>query len=231
MKMNFAILTALFVLLSPSFVSADVVEKETNGFVYYLYTPTAYDPVKNYPLIVALHWSTGRGTDMIERWKEPAEKYGFIVACPNSRNINYWDTDEDKDILRMIKEIKNSYSLDSNILVTGFSGGGMFTYYLGIRHPDVFTAMAPVAGSLKRLLGNGLSLEDIKQPIPVFIVHGTADSMVDISESYFAKEELVKRGYTVKFHEVGGLSHEYPMNLCWPIAQWFDRMKKVYSSS
>lgn len=206
--------------------AADIVKKETNGFVYYLYIPATYDSAKAYPLIVALHWSTGRGTDMIERWKKPAEKYGFIVACPNSNDINYWDTNEDRDILRMVGEIKNDYSLDSNILITGFSGGGMFTYYLGIKYPDVFTAMAPVAGSLKRLLGGSLSLEGIRQSIPVFIAHGTADSMVDIGESYFARDELVKRGYTVKFQEVGGLTHEYPMSLSWPIAQWFARKVK-----
>jgi len=229
MKMKFVILTAIFLLFGVPFAIADVVQKETNGFVYYLYTPTAYDPAKNYPLVVALHWSTGRGTDMIDRWKEPAEKYGFIVACPNSKDGKFWDTNEDKDILRMTEEIKNNYSIDGrNVLVTGFSGGATISYYLGIKYPDVFSAMAPFSGSLKWLLRNNeVNLNNITQPISVFIVHGTADSTIDISESYFAKDELVKHGYTVKFQEIGGLSHEYPNNISWPIAQWFDRKRKL----
>ncbi len=219
------ILTAIFILCGSVFCHAEVVQKETDGFVYYLYVPSSYESARQYPLIVALHWSTGRGTDMIERWKEPAEKYGYIVACPNSKEINYWDTDEDRDVLRMISDIRKDYSIDSNVFVTGFSGGAMFTYHLGVNYPDVFKAMAPFAGSLKRLLGDSINLNYASQPIPVLIVHGTNDNVVDISESYFAKEELEKYGYKVKLREIGGLNHEYQYNISWPIIQWFEKIK------
>lgn len=219
------ILIFIFTVLTFSFAYAEVTQKETNGFVYYLYTPSSYNPAQKYPLIVALHWSSGRGTDMIERWKEPAEKYGYIVACPNSKDSNFWDTDEDVNILRMIRVIKKEYAVDSSaVLVTGFSAGGMLTYYLGIHYPEVFTLMAPFAGSLKRLLGDGINLnKDVKKTIPVFIVHGTSDSTVDLSESYFSRDQLINYGYIAKVYEVPGLDHQYPANVSWPIAQWFER--------
>lgn len=218
------ILFVFCVFCVPFFAIADVEQKETQGLVYYLYTPSTYDSSKTYPFVVAFHWSTGRGTDMIERWKAPADKYGFIVACPNSRDISAWDTSEDKEILRMIEDIRKNYPIGSKILVTGFSGGGMFAYHLGLNYPKVFTALAPIAGSLRRLMEYGLDISRKSKKIPVFIMHGTADSMIDIKESYFARDELIKYGYIVKFQELGGLSHEYKVDMSWPIAQWFERL-------
>jgi len=213
-------------LICASKVDAEVVQESSHGFDYYLCVPDDYDSSKSYPLIVAFHWSTGRGSDMVERWQEQSEKKGYLVACPNSADSQYWDYSEKEDVLRMIKQIGSDYNIDkSRIYLTGFSGGAMFSYYLGLNNPDLFAAIAPFAGPF-RALGNDIRLS--KKPdeqIPVFIIHGNRDNMVDISESEYAKSKLEKYGYTVKYMELKGEQHNYSKHISWAIANWFEKIK------
>ena len=200
--------------------------KDSKGFVYYLYVPTAYTTSQKYSLIVALHWSTGRGMDMIERWKEPAEKYGYIIVCPDSANSNYWDIKvEDACLLRMIEEVTRDYSIDKKrIFVTGFSAGGTYALYLGLTYADIFAASAPFAGSLKWLIKEaGVRPDKVRKQIPFCFVHGTNDITVDIKESYFGQQELLKYGFKAVVKEASGLDHQYPAYISWTIAQWFNR--------
>lgn len=213
-------------ILSATTAYAEVLEKDSQGFHYYLYLPTSYEPSQEYPLIVALHWATARGTDMIERWQEPAEKLGYLVASPNSHNLRYWDIHaEDEDILRMIKEVTEDYSVDKKrIFVTGFSSGGTYALYLGLSYPETFAATAPFSSSLKWLMREaGLKPENITQKIPVCLVHGTNDITIDISESYFAQQELLKYGFKAVIKEISGLDHQYPSYVSWTIIKWFNR--------
>lgn len=215
---------SLLLLIGPSSY-AETIEKDAKGLAYYLYIPSAYNPSTKYPLIVALHWSTARGTDMIERWQEQAEKKGYIVACPNSDNPDYWDIKvEDSAILGMINEIIKGYSINQNrIYVTGFSAGGTYAYYLGLAYPEIFSASAPFAGSLKWLISKGrLNLKAVKKKIPIYIFHGSSDIMVKIEESYFARDELAKYGFNATLKEIKGLDHQYPSYVTWQIIRWFE---------
>lgn len=68
MKLNLKIFIIILILIvTRSIANAEVINKETLGFEYYIYLPSNYSPEKTYPIVVALHWSTARGTDMIER--------------------------------------------------------------------------------------------------------------------------------------------------------------------
>lgn len=218
-------LISIFLIFATA-ANAEVKQGETKGFIYHVYTPSDYNLAQKYPLIIAFHWSTGRGTDMLERWQEPAEKKKYILACPDSANIQYWDTSEDKDVFRMISQIEEDYNIDSSrIYLMGFSGGGMFSYYLGLNNPDKFRAIAVFAGSLKRL-GNNVHLSrNPEKQIPVFILHGNCDNVLDISESQYAKKQLEGLGYEVNFMELKGEQHNYPPHISWAIINWFEKVK------
>jgi phospholipase/carboxylesterase len=227
MKASCVIGFFLSFFLSLPTLEAAITTKQSRDTVYYVYTPDNYTPSKKYPLVVGMHWSTGRGTEMIERWKKQADKYGYILACPDSRNPTVWDTEEDADILRVVQEAARDYSIDrKNVLITGFSAGATITYYLGIKHPDVFTAMAPFAGNLHWVLEVAkVTKKMANKPIPTCIVYASGDEIVPVGEANFAKDWLTARGYEVKLCAVGG-GHEYREEVSWPIAQWFEKVRK-----
>ncbi len=77
------------------------------------------------------------------------------------RNIRSWNDGSDvtpsarrgtpdvEFIQSMLSELHGRYSLDRNkIYVTGFSNGATMTYRLGMELPEIFAAIAPVAGLL-----------------------------------------------------------------------------------
>jgi polyhydroxybutyrate depolymerase len=51
--------------------------------------------------------------------------------------------------LKIISRIKKELCIDSKrIYVTGYSNGAFMSYELALRHPELFAAIAPNAGSV-----------------------------------------------------------------------------------
>ena len=73
--------------------------------------------------------------------------------------------------------------------------GGIGTWYLSGRHPDIFCAAVPVAA---RPYG------EIKTNIPVFIVHGKKDEVISYRYSVEAADELKAKGVKVELILVEG---------------------------
>ncbi len=220
----FGIFFALAFVVNAAY--AKVVFKSSSLLSFYLFTPSDYNLKQKYPLIIVFHWSYGKGSDMIERWKEQGEKKKYLIACPNSSRSGSWDTAEDGNILRMIDSLKKHYNIDeSRIYLVGFSAGAVFTYYLGLSNPDKFRAIAAFAGSFKCLKSVPLS-KDSEKHIPVLILHGSRDNVVDISESEYAQQQLKDYGYQVKFIELKGEKHNYPAYVSWAIINWFEKLEK-----
>ena len=98
-------------------------------------------------------------------WPALAEAYDVIVACPDmtgaygyggqpcdsvslspARFVE-WANDETA-ILGIVSELKGIYNIDSSrIMLTGFSGGGNVVHYVGLRHPELFTAICARHGN------------------------------------------------------------------------------------
>ena len=213
--------------ISFSFISlpllAEVIENNVGDFIYQLYKPDSYDPSKAYPLIIAFHESTGKGILMIDRFQEQAEKKGYLVACPNSKDSKKWTYSEKDDVFLMIEDIKRSFNLDySKIYLTGFSAGALFTYYLGLNYPEKFRAIAPFGGPFTWIRNDLVLSYDKARQIPVLILQGVLDNVVNIEEARVAQKTLESFGYPVKLREIGGLNHEYPNHISWIIVNWFE---------
>jgi len=207
---------------------AEVLKKETRKFVYYLLVPSSYDTTRSWPLIVTLHPSTGRGNMMVDYFTEQAEKKGYIIAGPDSKDSRSWYFSEADDIFRMIDDIKAAYRIDDRrIFLTGFSSGAGMTYYMGLNYPRKFRAIAPFAGPFKQkeLDGRIDMSSDKSRHIPILILHGKNDNTLSFDESMYAKERLEQFGYDVKLRELGGIGHEYPSQVSWIIINWFDKMQ------
>ena len=105
---------------APGTVHASVAVTADPSNSYALYLPSAYSPVKRWPLLLVFD-PFARGETSVKLVHEAAEKYGFIVVgSNNSQNFH----DPSNAIRLLWADVKERYAIDPRRLYTaGLSGG------------------------------------------------------------------------------------------------------------
>ncbi|HKV04791.1 MAG TPA: PHB depolymerase family esterase [Candidatus Acidoferrales bacterium] len=185
---------------------------------YRLYVPTSYNGTRAFPLIVALHGLGGTEDSMfgpMYGMVPLAEQHGYIVvgplgyridgfyggipgAGPASRSAQL----SEQDVIAVLGLVRKEYRIDdSRIYLMGHSMGGIGTWALGAKYPDVWAALGPISGT-----GNPATVEKMRS-IPEIVVHGDADTVVPIAGAQAMVAAMNKLGTEVKFIVVSGGSH------------------------
>lgn len=161
-------------------------EAKSNSYQYLIYLPENYDSksAEKYPVLIFLHGSGERGTD-IEKVKihgpprliKEGKDFPFIVISPQLPEgkmweVSYLDATLD-DALRGLKADKG------RIYLTGLSLGGMGTWGWAGAHPQKFAAIAPVCG-----MSNPMDANKFLK-LPVWAFHGAMDDVVPPKGSIF----------------------------------------------
>jgi predicted peptidase len=190
------------------------------NYKYLLYLPDNYEYENNIPLLIYLHGASVRGNE-ISKIKayglpyliEKGEKYDFIVVSPQCPPSKSWNTENWFEPL--YNELLSKYKIDTNrIYLTGMSLGGYGAWNTAMEYPDKFAAVIPLCGG-----GNVRDVCNISH-MPVWAFHGTADTLVPISETEKLVNQLKKCNGNVKFSRLEGKGHSI---------QWVYEDKEVYS--
>ena len=141
------------------------------------------------PLVVVMHGYTSSAKNIMSysKMNEVADREGFAVVYPQGTidsqgnaffNVGYEfnqasQVDDVSFIRELVLYLREEYQLsEKNTFATGMSNGGDMSYLLACTSSDLFSAVAPVAGSM---LKDTLDNCNPKKPIPVFETHGTSD--------------------------------------------------------
>ncbi len=176
---NFFFLLSLFIISLPLEAQIEdfVVGNTTRKML--VYAPSTIVPGR--PLLISMH---GYNQDINyqrnqTKWELVAKDNNFVVVYPAGVN-NAWDISGTRDIdfiLAIIDEMYQRYGIDRNrVYLSGFSMGGMMTYYAATRIADKIAAFAPVSGYPMWGVNTNSS-----RPVPIIHVHGTADDVVAFS--------------------------------------------------
>ncbi|MDC8104448.1 prolyl oligopeptidase family serine peptidase [Chryseobacterium sp. PTM-20240506] len=133
----------------------------------------------NLPLIVFLHGSGERGTDLeMVKAHSPFTYKNLIkepvaILAPQCPADSWWDT---ITVYNLIKEIQKKYKIDaSRIYLTGLSLGGWGTLKLAMEHPEMFAAVVPVCAPTDQIMtANVNRYKDLNMKI----FHGGMDDIV-----------------------------------------------------
>lgn len=138
--------------------------------MYRVHVPAKYDPARPAPLLVAMHGGGGnmdlQADDRYYGEITSSEREGAIVVFPNgssrfaSGKLATWnagdccagavrrDVDDVGFIRAVVADVQSRWNIDRRrIFATGISNGGMMAYRLACEAADIFTAIAPVAGT------------------------------------------------------------------------------------
>jgi polyhydroxybutyrate depolymerase len=164
---------------------------------FLLHVPPQYDGKTPLPLVMAFHGGMGTGklTEKMYGWSEKADKEGFLVAYPNGTGtFQTWNAmngcgpafkkniDDVGFVKALLKDIESRVKVDpKRVYATGMSNGAMLSHRLAAELPDLFAAIAPVAGSIGGKENADAKEKRIPEPasaVSVCIIHGLADQNV-----------------------------------------------------
>jgi predicted peptidase len=188
---------------------------------YRLFVPRGYDRTDAYPLIVWLHGAGGAGTDNLRQisgdqvpgtriWLRPevqAEHPAFILV-PQSRG--FWSEGQERLspplalVLKIIDSLEKEFSIDrKRIYLAGQSSGGLGTWELICRAPDVFAAAVPLCSP-----PYSFSYTARLAKIPIWAFNGANEDPEILSLSRKMIAALRKLGGAVRYTEYAGVGHE-----------------------
>lgn len=167
---------------------------------YYLALPSHYQETKkNYPVIIFFHGigQAGNGNDelryllndgigkLLKEKKFPPSfrnanaHHSFIVILPQFRQRPSVD-----EVLAFTEDVIKKYRIDSSrIYLSGLSLGGTIITETASTAPEIFAAIAPMAG-IDFTLTDSVKCEGISQgKLPVWVFHNTDDPMISGSYS------------------------------------------------
>lgn len=194
--------------------TADAYEGEVTlkvGYRYLLSLPAGYDsdPAKKWPLILFLHGSGERGTDL-----ELLKKHGppkliangrtipAIVASLQCESARIWNP---HGVKAVTDHLARTLRVDTaRLYLTGLSMGGFGTWETALEYPDTYAAIAPICG------GAGVRwvmAERIKD-LPCWIFHGDKDTAVPLDFSVKMHTALKKAGSQAKLTIYPGVGHD-----------------------
>ena len=195
---------------------------------YQLFPPLDYDKSKTYPLVLCLHGAgemksalyaakTAASTKLLQpdmRAKFPAfllvpqTTMGWVkrpgrnlVADGGYRVADMEESGPMKLVLQAVADVMKEFKIDpARLYVSGQSMGGVATWDLIVRHPEMFAAAVPICG-----VGDVTQAGKIQ--CPVWCFHGDADQTVPVKCSREMTAAMKASGRTVKYTEFPGVGH------------------------
>ena len=194
---------------------------ENDTINYRILKPLNYNPNKQYPVHLFLHGSGERGNDnssqlthggMLFLKKENREKYNSWVIFPQCSENDRWPSlSSDKWnksfsnniskpnkslglVIRLMDKFVEKKQVDKKrIYVSGLSMGGMGTFEILFRRPNMFAAATPICG-------NGIPqlAKLYAEKVPLWIFHGSDDNVVSPKYSLAMAKAIIEAGGSPK---------------------------------
>ena len=163
---------------------------------------------KKYPLIIGLHWLATNEKNQDQAYinfsqclLEPAfTKINAFIIAPQADEILWHSENNQIRVLTLIAQAKKHWPIDeSKIVVTGYSQGGVGTWYYADKYPDIFSAAIPVASSYPKI-------PDSELKIPMYVIHSKKDETFPYRRIKSLVKKYQRQGSDITFI-TNNLSH------------------------
>lgn len=121
-------------------------------------------------------------------------------------------------------EIQNGI-VSHNIILAGFSQGGVMALQVGIRHTSQLGGIIALSCYLPLADQFVDEAESVNATIPIYMSHGSQDLVIPISRAVTSKEKLLAANYPVEWYEYP-MAHSVCMEEIEDISHWLLRFMK-----
>ncbi len=193
---------------------------------YLMWVPeSASRPAGGWPLVIFLHGSGERGSDLARvkvhgppKYAAAGRPFPFILVAPQVPEGMAWDSD---GLEALRADLVARLPIDpARVVLTGMSMGGYGTWNYAVDYPDRLAAIAPVCGS-----GDSDRAERIVH-LPVWAFHGALDDVVSPAGDKEMVAALNAAGGRAKFtlysdvgHNAWDPAYADPALYAWLLAQ------------
>lgn len=124
-------------------------------------------------------------------------------------------------IQAMIPALIKKYSADpKSVYLSGFSQGGMMSYEVGLRSPEMLKGIAPLSGKIYEELKAKIKVNAALKKLNIFIGHGDADHRVAYRFAIEAQTYLQGLGLQPQLHTYRGMQHSINQQEIADLAKW-----------
>ncbi|BCJ76400.1 hypothetical protein CS0771_59440 [Catellatospora sp. IY07-71] len=166
---------------------------------YILSIPNSYTSTRPYRLVFGLHWLNGTANDVATggadgaAWAFYGQKQlsndSTIFVAPQGIS-NGWANTGGRDVTLiddLVRLVEGDLCVDtSQVFAMGWSYGGAMSYALACARPAVFRAVVVYSGANLSGCSGGT------QPVAYFGIHGTHDSVLNISSGRSLRDTFVR---------------------------------------
>lgn len=185
---------------------------------YRVMMPKNLESPHRYPVVLFLHGAGERGHDNVKQLAHGSElfykmrdSFPAIVIFPQCPENEYWANVEVERntnplkltfpenrpptkaltlVMQLVEELLSKPFVDKNqIYVGGLSMGGIGTFEILYRKPNLFAAAFAICGA-----GNPKTTEAYAKTVPMWIFHGAKDNVVDPQLSVAMVSGILKYG-------------------------------------
>jgi predicted esterase len=196
---------------APDQISREKFKSEGKDRTYYIYVPASLKPTVPVPLLITLHGSGRNGLSLVEKWKDLADKEGFIVVGPDASNSSGWRMPEDgpEFIYDLVEMLIKKYSIAvDRVYLFGHSAGAVFALNLAMFESEYFAGVAFHAGVWR-------SEAELKFPevasrkTPIKIIVGDRDNFFPLKDVRRTEAALKASGFSVVVSIMKNHDHWY----------------------
>jgi predicted peptidase len=204
------------------------IEHGGTRYPYQLYIPSNYDASRSWPVVLFLHGAGERGSDGVLQTevgiasaiRRYPQRYPAIVVMPRAPRDSFWAGPPGDAAIAALDLTCKELNIDARrVYLTGLSMGGHGSWMLAHRHVERFAAVLVICG----FVGDRPNRPSVVPPgegtphqrmaarvkrLPIWIVHGEADSLVPVSESRLMHDALRAVEANARYTEIPGTDHD-----------------------
>ncbi|QDT08552.1 alpha/beta hydrolase [Planctomycetes bacterium K23_9] len=155
---------------------------------YIVQLPPDYDPLREYPCIVALHPPQGTPEQQLDWWAGPwnqqlnfrgghATRHGYIVVAPAwtepGQGVYNYTPREHQRVLVALRDAMRRTSINADrIFIVGHGDGATAAWDIAVSHPDLWAGLIAISSDPGKTITH---YYPNAQQVPIYIVQGFLD--------------------------------------------------------
>jgi len=218
------------------------VQHEGDHLKFITVEPNGFSPGRAYPLVVLFH---GFGSHMgdLAGLASAIDSRGYVYAFPNAPIAMDMGTggsnfawaplggDGAKEALnhadRLVEGFMDEVSAlypppDGKTVLGGFSQGGMMAYRTGLPRPERFAGIAALSSVVAGQQELDSSMPESRSQA-IFASHGTADTMIPVTDARQGIDYLRSKGYEPEYSEYS-MGHEVSLEVLADLSAWVHKV-------